>query len=142
MRVPASYCGIFGFRPTHGAVPTQGSAPLSPSFDTAGWFASDAGVLRRVGDVLLDDGGRRPTTLRRWFVAADAFALAEPETARALHAALAARLDVVAALLGPPQELEVAAGVEGGLQGWREAFRVHQLFEVGARQARRCWASQ
>jgi amidase len=53
VRVPASFCGIFGMRPSHGRVPTEGSCPLAPSFDTAGWFARDAGLLRRAGSVLL-----------------------------------------------------------------------------------------
>lgn len=36
IRVPASYCGIFGFRPSHGAVSTTGVTPMAQSFDTAG----------------------------------------------------------------------------------------------------------
>ena len=46
VRVPASYCGIFGFRPTHGRVSNAGVVPLAPSFDTVGWFARDPKVLR------------------------------------------------------------------------------------------------
>ena len=53
VRVPASHCGIFGFRPTHGAVSTDGVLPLAPRFDTVGWFARDAEVLARAGEVLL-----------------------------------------------------------------------------------------
>lgn len=53
VRVPSSYCGIYGFRPTHGAVSLGGVIPLAPSFDTAGWMAKDAQTLRRVGEVLL-----------------------------------------------------------------------------------------
>jgi len=36
VRVPASYCGIFGFRPSHGAVSTVGLTPMAQSFDTVG----------------------------------------------------------------------------------------------------------
>lgn len=36
MRVPASYCGIFGFRPSHDAVSTSGVIPMAQSFDTVG----------------------------------------------------------------------------------------------------------
>ena len=60
VRVPASHCGLYGFRPTHGAVSTDGVLPLAPRFDTVGWLARDPDVLARVGDVLLpaaSDGG-------------------------------------------------------------------------------------
>lgn len=53
VRVPASYCGIFGFRPSHGAVSTSGVIPMAQSFDTVGWFARDPIVLKRVGQLLL-----------------------------------------------------------------------------------------
>lgn len=36
VRVPASYCGIFGFRPSHGIVSTSGVIPMAQSFDTVG----------------------------------------------------------------------------------------------------------
>ncbi|KAH9754990.1 Amidase 1 [Citrus sinensis] len=53
VRVPASYCGIFGFRPSHSAVSTAGVIPMAQSFDTVGWFAWDPKILNRVGRVLL-----------------------------------------------------------------------------------------
>ena len=60
IRVPASCCGLFGLRPTHGAVPTQGVLPLAPSFDTVGWITRDATTLAAVGDVLLPPGRQGP----------------------------------------------------------------------------------
>lgn len=36
IRVPAAYCGIFGFRPSHGIVSTLGVIPMAQSFDTVG----------------------------------------------------------------------------------------------------------
>ncbi|KAL4637078.1 hypothetical protein ACB092_03G054900 [Castanea dentata] len=53
VRVPASYCGILGFRPSHDAISTAGVIPLVQSFDTVGWFARDPVILNRVGRVLL-----------------------------------------------------------------------------------------
>lgn len=41
IRIPAACCGIVGFKPTHGLVPTQGCWPLAPSYDTAGPMARD-----------------------------------------------------------------------------------------------------
>ena len=52
-RAPASFCGVFGFRPSHGLLSLDGVVPLAPSFDTIGWFARDAQTLARVGAELL-----------------------------------------------------------------------------------------
>ncbi|MDL2404180.1 amidase [Rhizobium calliandrae] len=52
VRLPASFNGIFGMRPSHGAVDMAGVVPLGPGFDTLGWFARDAGTLVRVGRAL------------------------------------------------------------------------------------------
>lgn len=53
IRVPAAYQGLWGFRPTHGAIDATGVLPLAPSFDTVGWLTRDPGLLARVGHVLL-----------------------------------------------------------------------------------------
>jgi len=46
IRAPASWCGLWGLRPSHGAVDTDGVAPLAPSLDTVGLFASSRETLR------------------------------------------------------------------------------------------------
>ena len=43
IRIPAACCGITGFKPTYGLVPTGGIFPLAPSFDHAGPMARDVG---------------------------------------------------------------------------------------------------
>lgn len=53
VRVPAAYCGVLGFRPSHGTVSHTGIIPVSASLDTVGWSARDPSILRRVGHVLL-----------------------------------------------------------------------------------------
>lgn len=53
VRAPASHCGLYGIRPTHGRVSLQGCMDLSPSFDTCGWFARDMQTFARAADVLL-----------------------------------------------------------------------------------------
>ena len=53
IRVPASYNGIYGFRPSHGAVSCEHLIPLSPRFDTVGWLTSSLDNLKRVADLLL-----------------------------------------------------------------------------------------
>ncbi len=48
LRIPASFCGIVGFKPTHGLVSVDGIVPLSESLDHAGPLArtvEDAAIL-------------------------------------------------------------------------------------------------
>ena len=40
-RIPAAFCGIVGFKPTASRIPTTGTVPLSPSFDSIGSLAND-----------------------------------------------------------------------------------------------------
>lgn len=53
VRVPASYCGLFGIRTSHSLVSTKGVIGLAPCFDTVGWFTQGAKLLFDVGKVLL-----------------------------------------------------------------------------------------
>ena len=43
VRVPASFCGIYGIRVTLGRVDMTGAMDMAPSFDAAGWFAHGPG---------------------------------------------------------------------------------------------------
>jgi amidase len=55
VRVPASYCGIFGFRPSHDLISAEGVLPLGPSFDTVGVLARSSDLLELVSNTLLTD---------------------------------------------------------------------------------------
>lgn len=123
VRIPASYCGVFGIRPSWGAVNLTGARPLGPAFDTAGWFAAKASVLRRVGEVLLPPGGEAP--LGPLLQVSEAWTNATPQTAEALKPALHA----AEALLGPA--LSVALAPEG-LHAFYENFRCAQAEEAWA----------
>lgn len=70
VRVPAAFCGVYGFRPSWNAVPAKGVVPFAPSYDTIGWFARDPELLARVGDVLLQKSARHP--IRRIALVEDA----------------------------------------------------------------------
>jgi len=52
-RVPAAYCGLWGLRPSHGAISLQGVLPLGPSFDTVGILTRDLTVLTKVAQTLI-----------------------------------------------------------------------------------------
>src|SRR5215217_5513107 len=53
VRVPASNCGIWGWRPSHGRVSVAGVMPFAPTLDTVGVLARSAKLLEQVATVLL-----------------------------------------------------------------------------------------
>ncbi|HEX3576162.1 MAG TPA: amidase [Rhodopila sp.] len=121
VRVPASFCGLHGIRPTHGRIDFSGITVQSPSADTCGWFARDAGTLARVGQVLCgaDLPALLPTSL---LVATDAFGFADED----VQQALAPMVDRLAALIGSRQDVTMAPQ---GLSVWQRAQRVLQSSE-------------
>jgi aspartyl-tRNA(Asn)/glutamyl-tRNA(Gln) amidotransferase subunit A len=52
IRIPAAWCGVVGFRPTHGLVSVEGCFPLAPSYDTVGPMASSVEGCERLMQVL------------------------------------------------------------------------------------------
>ncbi len=122
VRVPASFCGLYGIRPTHGRLDLTGMMPQAPSSDTTGWFARDADTFARVSEVLLGEPipTRLPATL---VVAVDAFGLADPETA----AALQPMVHTLAAMVGYVREDLLAPP---GLSIWARAQRTLQPYEA------------
>lgn len=59
IRIPAAYCGIYGFKPAHSAVSQDGLEITEPSLDTIGPLARDLDVLERVSRVMSDFGEGR-----------------------------------------------------------------------------------
>lgn len=122
VRVPASFCGLYGIRPTHGRLPLDGMMPQAPSSDTTGWFARDADTFARVSAVML--GEPIPDTLpTRLVVAVDAFGFADPEVA----AALKPLVERLGALVGEVREDLLAPQ---GLSVWGRAQRTLQPAEA------------
>src|SRR5258708_39229733 len=103
-------------RPTGGRVELSGGMPMGRRFDVGGWFATGPGVLRRVGEALLEGDGAR-AAIRRLIVAEDAFAVADAEVAALSRKALAR----MAEALPKPEAATIAPD---GLDSWREAFRI------------------
>ena len=113
-RVPASYCGLWGLRTTHGLVSTDGLVPLHPQFDTVTWLARDAAVFERVAPVLLPASSFQP---RRVLRLDDAWALADGVFADPMQRVL----EVLAARLATgPEAHQVAEGQ--ALAEWRQVY--------------------
>jgi amidase len=87
VRIPASYCGLYGIRPTQGAISLAGACPLAPSLDTPGWFTRSAALLATVGAVLLP--GQSGFVGGPLLVCEEAWSNARPVVADALRPALA-----------------------------------------------------
>lgn len=51
---PSAFCGVTGFKPTHGRIPTDGVIPNAPTFDTLGLHAADLAGIAAAAPVLLD----------------------------------------------------------------------------------------
>lgn len=129
LRAPASYCGVFGIRPTWGRVSTDGVEPLSPSFDTVGWFARNAEVLGAVGEVLLGDDPAPLPGAARFLVDRGCFALVSATAAEALDKALqrlALRLGCFDTAIAAPN-LDNLCWALRHLQNW-EAWETHKGF--------------
>ena len=122
VRVPASFNGIYGLRPTHERIEHSGVADMAPSFDVPGWFAATPGVFRKVGAVLLDNR-RVAAQIDRVVVLEDAFAQAEEPVADLLRTLLEFMSDDLP---------EMAHGriAPDGFDPWREAFRIVQAYET------------
>ena len=124
VRLPASYCGILGIRPSHGRISLEGVCPFTWSFDVAGWFARDAGVFAEVGRVLLREDNS-PAVPRRLLLAVDAFELVDSEVAEALAPAV----EMVTRSIGNRTDVTFAPE---SLTEWYETFRIVQAWEIWA----------
>lgn len=146
VRVPAAFCGLWGMRPSHDHVSTEGVLPFSPCFDTVGWFARDGATFAVVGDVLLPPApaavaGKRLALFGEAFAAR---ARSEPDDA--------GRLRALARQLGATDSVDVFNGerdrwlhcyqqlqdgdIATALGGWIRATRPNFGPSIAARFAR------
>ncbi|HVI91660.1 MAG TPA: amidase [Dongiaceae bacterium] len=135
IRLPAALTGIFGMRPSHDAVSLEGVMPLAPSFDTAGWFARSATVLRQVGEVLLPADRKDGLSPRRLLIASDAMALADASIVARMRKAsekVADLFDAVEPVTIAPLDDADLSPTGQGLKDWVQWFRGHQPREVWA----------
>ncbi len=122
IRVPASFCGLYGLRPTHGRISLAGVTPMAPSYDTAGFLARDLALFREIGRVLLD-GETVEAPIKRLILPEDIFGYSEAS----VDAALWQIFSKIGAAL-PRPERNIVAG--DNTDNWRDAFRIIQGFEI------------
>ncbi|KAF3337636.1 outer envelope protein 64 [Carex littledalei] len=75
VRIPASFCGVLGFRPSHAFVCSSGMLPNSQSLDAVGWIARNPTVLHQVGSLLLPVTAKALKRTRQFVFADDCFQL-------------------------------------------------------------------
>ncbi|MBL9216393.1 MAG: amidase [Opitutaceae bacterium] len=123
IRVPAAFCGVYGFRLTPGDALIRDAMPLSPSLDTAGWFTAHAADLLATWRALVPADARASSTPRGCHLPPEAFGIAfDPETAAACRRAAAA--------LAPAADRATAAGLLASWQGSVGAYSVTALSEA------------
>ncbi len=122
VRIPASYCGIYGIRTTHGRVATDGVLPFAESFDVVGWFGRDPNLLATAGSVLLE-GAAVTTKLRRVLVFSKLFDRAEPTVRDAMRAP-------VATIAANFSEIVESDEDFADLDAWRVTFQTVQASEI------------
>jgi amidase len=123
IRIPAAYCGIYGFRPTHGLVSLNGVIPLAESFDSLGWMARDPKLLLDVGLTLLDESTLNENGFKRMFIGDDAWALAD-EACMEMGLMITPKLHN---LIGHSEWVDIS---QQRLASWMNAFRTLQGLEI------------
>ena len=79
VRVPASFCGLLGIRPTHGRIKSNGVYPMAPSFDTIGWFSNNIKTFQKIGEVLLNKNENENITFNQFVIAEDLLELVDTD---------------------------------------------------------------
>lgn len=130
VRLPASFCGVWGIRTSFGHISLDGAMPFTHSFDTVGWFARDGATMDRAAQSY---GMPTGTDITRLLLPVDVWACASAETVAALAPSLA-RFETG---LGPARPLRLSPE---GLPNWREVFRICQAYEIW--QVHGDWVSQ
>lgn len=122
IRVPASFCGLYGLRTTHGFISMQGVMPLAPSFDTIGWFTRDPDILYSLLHVFNFPEIDTDSTIKL-IIPEDLWGKADD----LVRDKLLPFIDAAIELLGNCSYVSIAAE---SLKTWREVFQVCQAAEI------------
>ena len=130
VRIPASFCGIVGFKPTWGAVPTDGVVELSYTLDHVGPLARDVQTVARVAGAIADESAvSDPVDAASDPPAVDSLALGVPEQffgdhlTEAVERTVRERIDELAAAGATVREVSVPLFAEA-VQTWNAVVNV------------------
>lgn len=123
IRIPSSYCGLFGYRPTHGLVNIEGVVPLAKSFDTVGWMANSAEVLLRVGEVLIQHDNEIHEDFDSIYFEREAWSFVDGDTKDCLINAVS----ILSELYTNSDTIDIS---DEGLTEWSQLFRSIQGIEI------------
>jgi amidase len=131
VRVPASNCGIWGLRPSHGLVSVAGVNPLAPTFDTIGILAQSVEVLSRVSQVLMASAPASEKQPGAIYLIREAFALADAEVRHALNEPVRMLKDRFGSRLREVSLGEILGEeTAAGFTTWSETYSVLQWAEI------------
>ncbi|MBQ0905013.1 amidase [Micromonospora sp. U21] len=131
VRIPASYCGVFGFRPSWGRIPVAGVTALAPSFDTVGWLARDAPMMLRVGQVLLGPPPAEPPRPPVFVPLVEGLEIADDGIADALRATLRSRFP---GRVAPDRRFGIDLAECARIRGVMQSYETWQLHGGWAQQ--------
>lgn len=100
VRAPASFCGVYGFRPTFNRIPTSGVLPIASSLDTVGIFARHPDIIAQILHVYGIKEHAEFTRLR--MIPSLVHHLEEP-----LKSAFIEKLDIIETLMPSSKPLEI-----------------------------------
>ena len=131
IRIPASNCGICGFRPSHGFVSVAGVNPLAPSFDTVGILAQNADVLAKAGLVLLAAAPVSSNKPAKIHLIREAFDLADVDVQESLSGPVQRLREIFGGAVRESSLQELVCDNAGdGFATWVDNFCVIQWAEI------------
>lgn len=104
VRIPAAYCGVYGLKPTQGAVSSDGLAFLEPELDAIGPLAASLDVLERAWPIIASDPGQAVTFKRAFVLGRQSEVEVQPAVTAGYEAALRA-LPLIPETLDLPDSL-------------------------------------
>jgi aspartyl-tRNA(Asn)/glutamyl-tRNA(Gln) amidotransferase subunit A len=128
VRVPAAFCGLYGFRLTPRDPFIRDAFPLAPTFDTAGWFTASAADMRATLGTLVN--------LRLGVDAPNGCYLEMPGLGRDVAAACRTAAIRGGPVMENPLRYEILQGFSTALDAY------HTIVAVEAWQAHRTWAEK